>query len=148
MADAHIEMVRRACEAWCEGDISVYREMYAPDVVADPGGLWPEGERAAEGIDAVMSTFESILAVFERSELIPEDFHSDGDALVAALLWRGAIPGADAPIEQRIACAYRFKDGLIAYTAWFAELSEATAAVGLTLSADGSAEAGASAAGL
>jgi ketosteroid isomerase-like protein len=147
MADAHIEIVRRACEAWCEGDISVYREMYAPDVIADPGGLWPEGEWAAEGIDAVMGTFESILGVFERSELVPEDFHSDGDALVAALLWRGVIAGADVPIEQRIACAYRFKDGLIAYTAWFAELSEAAAAVGLSLGSDGTREAGAGAAG-
>ena len=43
MAPRHADMVRRACQAWCDGDISVYREMYAPDVVAEGGGLWPEG---------------------------------------------------------------------------------------------------------
>ncbi len=126
-------MVRRACQAWCDGDISVYREMYAPDVVAEGGGLWPEGEGSEQGVEAVIANFESILAAFESSELIPEAFHEQGDVLVASLLWRGVLPGADAPIEQRLACAYRFQDGLIAYTAWFTDAEAAAAAVGLEL---------------
>lgn len=118
MGDGHADMVRRACEAWTEGDISVYREMYTPDVVADGGGLWPEGEGAITGADAVIANFESILAAFERSELIPQRFYEQEDRLVAELLWRGTLPGSGSPIEQQIACAYRFRDGLIAYTAW------------------------------
>jgi ketosteroid isomerase-like protein len=133
MAGAHADMVRRACQAWCDGDISVYREMYAADVVAEGGGLWPEGEGSEQGVEAVIANFESILAAFESSELVPEAFHEAGDSLVAALLWRGVLPGADAPIEQRLACAYRFRDGLIAYTAWFTDTAAAAAAVGLEL---------------
>jgi ketosteroid isomerase-like protein len=133
MADAHADTVRRACQAWCDGDISVYREMYAQDVVAEGGGLWPEGEGSEQGVEAVIANFESILAAFESSELIPESFHEQGDSLVAALLWRGVLPGADAPIEQRVACAYRFKDGLIVYTAWYTDPAEAAAALGLEL---------------
>lgn len=133
MASAHTDMVRRACQAWSDGDISVYRDMYAADVVAEGGGLWPEGEGSEQGAEAVIANFESILAAFESSELIPEFFYEQGDSLVAALLWRGVLPGADAPIEQRLACAYRFRDGLIAYTAWFTDATEAAAAVGLEL---------------
>ena len=131
MGDAHADMVRRACQAWCDGDISVYREMYTPDVIAEGGGLWPEGEGSIKGADAVIGNFESIMAAFQRSELIPLHFFGEGDALAVSLLWRGVPPGSQAPIEQRLACAYRFRDGLIAHTSWYPTLPEALAAVGL-----------------
>lgn len=129
-------MVRRACRAWCEGDISVYREMYVPDVIAEGGGLWPEGDGPEQGADVVIATLESIMAAFERSELIPEAIHEDGEALVTEMLWRGVLPGVDTPIEQRLVSAYRFRDGLIAYQGWFTDLAQAAAAVGVEL-ADG-----------
>lgn len=129
----HVELVRRACQAWCEGDISIYREMYASDVVAEGGGMWPEGEGSVGGIDAVMANFESIIAAFERTELIPVR-HVEGDEVLAVeLIWRGLLAGAQKPVEQRLACAYRFRDGLITHTAWYSELAEAADAVGLAL---------------
>jgi ketosteroid isomerase-like protein len=138
MPAVHAEVVTRACRAWCEGDISIYREMYAPDVVAEGGGLWPEGEGSIRGVDAVIGNFELILAAFERSELIPEEFVEDGDSLAVQLLWRGVIPGTATPVEQHVACAYRFRDGLIVHTAWYPEFGEALAALGLPPDASGS----------
>jgi len=135
MGADHIDTVSRACSAWCQGDISIYREMYAADVVASGGRLWPEQEGSVEGVDAVMGQFESLLAIFERSELIPEAFLEDGNSLVVRLLWRGLVRGSESPVEQRLVCAYRFRAGLIIYQAWFAELAEALDAVGLPLSA-------------
>ena len=131
MSGGHAELVRRACQAWCDGDISVYREMYAPDVVAEGGGLWPEGEGSARGVEAVMASFESILNAFERSELVPMRFVGKGDALAAELVWRGVLPGAERPVEQQLVCAYRFRDGLINYTAWYPDLEHALEALGL-----------------
>jgi ketosteroid isomerase-like protein len=131
MGDEHADTVRRACRAWCDGDISVYREMYAPDVVAEGGGLWPEGEGSVKGVEAVIANFESILAAFKRSELIPERFIESGDSLAVELLWRGVIPGTQAPVEQHIVCAYRFRGELIVHTAWYADLGEALASLGL-----------------
>ncbi len=130
-----MDTVRRACSAWCQGDISIYREMYAPDVVAAGGRLWPEGEGSVAGVDAVMGHFGSLLAAFERSELIPEAVVEEGDNLVVRLLWRGVVHGSETPVEQRLICAYRFRDGLIVYQAWFAELVEALDAVGMPPSA-------------
>jgi ketosteroid isomerase-like protein len=137
MSQGHADTVRAACQAWSDGDISVYREMYAPDVVADGGGLWPEGEGSIKGAEAVIGNFESILAAFQRSELVPLRFYEQGDGLVAELLWRGVLPGSEAPIEQRIACAYRFRDGLIAYTAWHPDVPSALADVGVAEGVEG-----------
>lgn len=137
MPGGHADIVRRACRAWCEGDISIYHEMYAPDVVAEGGQLWPEGEGSVRGVDAVIANLESILGAFERSELIPERFVEEGDSLAVQLLWRGVIPGSETPVEQRLACAYRFRNGLITHTAWYAELAEALRSLGLAPDAEG-----------
>jgi ketosteroid isomerase-like protein len=131
----HIDTVVRACAAWRAGDISVYREMYASDVVASGGQLWPEREDSVAGVDALMQNFESLMQAFERSELIPEAYVEEGDSLVVRLLWRGVVRASEAPVEQRVTCAYRFRDGLIAYTAWSADLAQALDAVGLPRSA-------------
>jgi ketosteroid isomerase-like protein len=136
MPGGNVHMVQRACAAWCEGDISIYREMYAPDVVASGGRLWPEGEGSVAGVDAVIRNFESLLAAFERSELIPESYLEAGETLVVRLLWRGLLRGSETPVEQRLVCAYKFRDGLIAYTAWFEDIHDALRAVGLPESAE------------
>jgi ketosteroid isomerase-like protein len=135
MDGGHIDTVRRACAAWCQGDISIYRKMYAPDVVASGGQLWPEREGSVEGVDALICNFDSLMSTFERSELIPEAFVEDDASLVVRLLWRGFLRGSDTPVEQRLICAYRFRERLIVYQAWFAELAEALDAVGLPASA-------------
>ena len=77
---SNADIVRRACVAWGTGDISVYREMYAPDVTAYAGMFAPElpGGRMT-GVDQVMSMFESLMQTFDSSELIPEDFVEEGD---------------------------------------------------------------------
>ena len=63
------------------------------------------------------------------SELIPIDFHEAGDALAVELRWRGFMAGIDTPVEQQLVCGYRFRDGLIAYTAWYPELDAALEAL-------------------
>ena len=94
-------MVRRACQAWSDGDISVYREMYCSDVIADGGDLWME-DGSVQGVEAVIARLEPILKAFERSELVPLELFEEGDGLVAALRWRGWLAGSDAPVEQHI----------------------------------------------
>ncbi len=135
MAQGHADMVRRACAAWSDGDISVYREMYTPDVVADGGELWME-EGSVQGVEAVIAGFEPLLQAFDRSELVPMHLHEEGDSLVAELQWRGWLPGAETPVEQQIASAYRFEGGLIAFQGWYQDLEAARTAVGMSREPD------------
>jgi ketosteroid isomerase-like protein len=135
MSQQHVDAVRRACVAWGAGDIPTIRELYATDVVADGGVLWPEGSGSVRGVDAVIAAFESIMTAFERSELIPEGFLEASDTLVVPLLWRGISPGSDSAVEQRLIGSYRFTHGRIAHIAWFATLDQALDALGLPRSA-------------
>jgi hypothetical protein len=42
MSEENVQTVRRACEAWGTGDISIYRQMYATEATAYAGALAPE----------------------------------------------------------------------------------------------------------
>ena len=106
--------------------------MYAPDVTADAGMLSPEiPEGKMTGVDQLMNAFESLMRPFESSELIPERFIEEGDRMVVPIVMRAIARGSSAPIEWRLAIAYRFRDGLIAHQAWYPTLEEALDGVGL-----------------
>jgi ketosteroid isomerase-like protein len=132
----NVDTVRRACEAWGAGDISIYRAMYAPDATAHAGLLAPEfpgGE--ITGPDQIMAVFESLMATFEQSELIPEGFIEDGDSLVVPVVMRAVTRESPATVEWHLAIAYRFRDGLIVHQAWYPTLEEALDSAGFPQSA-------------
>jgi ketosteroid isomerase-like protein len=135
MAREHVEMVRTACAAWNAGDISVYWDLYAPDLVAEGGSMWPEARGPVNGPEALMRNYESIRESFDHSELHPEGFVEGDDVLVAAVLWRGVPRGGERVVEQRVFVSYRFRDGRISRQWWFADLGEALAVVDLPPSA-------------
>ncbi len=126
MSQENIDTVRRACEAWGTGDISIYGAMYAPDAIAHAGPLAPEftgGE--ITGPDQIIASFESLMATFEQSELIPTRFIEDDDSLVVPVVMRAVTRESPAPIEWHLVIAYRFRDGLITHQAWYPTLGEA-----------------------
>jgi ketosteroid isomerase-like protein len=126
LGSANIETVRRACEAWGTGDISSYREMYAPEVTAYAGQLAPEfpgGEFT--GADQIIAVFESLIAAFKHSELLPSEFIEQGDTLVVPVVMRAVTEESQATIDWHLAIVYRFRSGLIIHQAWYPTLEEA-----------------------
>jgi ketosteroid isomerase-like protein len=126
-----VDTVRKVCQAWGARDISTLHDLYALDVVADAGELWPEGTGSVHGVEAVMGAFESIMSAFDSSELVPEGFLETGDTLVIPLLWRGRSEGSQSFVEQRLVAAYGFRGRLIAEMRWFPSLERALGALGL-----------------
>jgi ketosteroid isomerase-like protein len=138
MGQEHIGLVRTACAAWNAGDLAVYWDLYAPDVVADGGSLWPEAGGPVTGPEALMRNYESIRATFEYSELHPEGFVEGEDVLVVAILWRGVPRGGERVAEQRLFVSYRFREGRILRQWWSTDPGEALDLVGLPRSAGAS----------
>lgn len=131
----NVHAVGRACAAWGQADMSVLREIYAPDVIAEGGALWPEGAGRVQGVEVIISTYETLMAAFEHSEVIPESLIDADDLVILSMLWRGVFQGSRAAIEQRLVGAFHFRDGLIVFIAWHAELEPALDAAGLPRSA-------------
>ena len=106
MSQENIDTVRRACEAWNKGDISIYRAMYAPNAIAHAGPLAPEfpgGE--ITGPDQIIAALESLMATFEQSELIPTGFIEDDDGLVVPVVMRAVARESPATIDWHLAIA-------------------------------------------
>jgi hypothetical protein len=79
-----------------------------------------------------MAVFESLIATFEHSELLPGEIIEEGDTLVAPVVMRAVTRESQATIEWHLTSVYRFRDGLIAHQAWYPTLEEALEKAGLT----------------
>ena len=59
MASERTNAIRHAHEAWNRGDFDGLREVYAPDITADPGVMWPSSGTIF-GQEAIIERFASI----------------------------------------------------------------------------------------
>jgi ketosteroid isomerase-like protein len=108
----NVDTVRRGYDARNRGDLDAVREIYAPDVIANAGELWPvAGE--VEGAEAIIDAFASILSTFESSELVPEEFIERGNTVVVPTCWRGTLAGSGSVIQQHLACVYTLRHARI-----------------------------------
>jgi ketosteroid isomerase-like protein len=122
-----IELVRWLTVAYNRGDLDTLREYYTSDIVVDAGDLWP-ASGPVHGVERVLAEFASILATFERVEVIADDYIERGRGIVVPSRWCGTMPGSDSVIEQRIAVVYRVRDGCVASIQYFGDLDAALAA--------------------
>jgi hypothetical protein len=132
MSEENIETIKRACEAWGQGDISIYRQMYAADATAYAGSLAPEVVGEMEGPEEIIGILESLLDTFEESQLLPREFIGEGDLIVVRLLMRGRPHGSSGWIEWPLSLVYRFRENLITYQGFYASHAEALEAAGLS----------------
>ena len=132
VSEDNIGIVRRACEAWDRGDISVYWQMYAEDATAYAGRLAPEVVGKMQGPEEIITTLESLRGSVAESRLVLGDIIDRGDLLVVEILMRGRPHGSEKWIEWPLSVVYRFRDGRITHQAWYESHDEALAAAGLT----------------
>jgi ketosteroid isomerase-like protein len=132
MSEENVEVVRRAIAAWNDGDISIYRDLYAADVVAEAGPLGLEGIGAIHGPEAIMAIYEKMRDSFERDELIADHALANDESLVVPVRWRGVARGTTTMVEQRLFIGYRFRDGSITFQGWYDSVEKACEAVGLS----------------
>jgi ketosteroid isomerase-like protein len=129
MAGPNVEVVSAGYDAWNRGDLDAVREIYASDVVANAGELWPAAGEVS-GPDAIIEGFASIFSAFERSELVPEEYVEHGDSVVVPTLWRGTLPGSERAIEQRLVAVYTLREGQIVRIGYYQGMPEALRSIG------------------
>jgi ketosteroid isomerase-like protein len=122
MASDREEAIRRAHEAWNRGDFDGVRDLYAPDITADPGVMWPSSGTLS-GPDPIIENFASIRDTFEDSEVIADDYIERGDTVVVPTRWRGVVAGST--IEQKVVATYTFRGEKVQHIAYYEGLDEA-----------------------
>lgn len=130
MSEANVEAVLAAYAAWNRGDLSILETLYAPDISADAGTLWPEGDGIIAGRELIITNFASILAAFDETELVAEEVIDFGDTVIVPTLWRGVLAGSTSVVEQRLVGAYTFHDEEMVKILYRQDLAEIYAVLG------------------
>jgi SnoaL-like domain len=100
------------------------REIYAPEVTASAGELWPAGGEVS-GAEPIIAAFASIREMFEHSELVAEKFIERGESVVVPTLWRGTPHGSESIIDQHVVAVYTFRGAQVVRIDYFEHLEEA-----------------------
>lgn len=131
MPEALIDKVRRACDAWAAGDLSVHRELYSSGVIAAIAGRWAGDGSAVVGAKALLRELEAIAGRPDHAVVIPESYIESGEKLIVRMLLRRPHSDGAGTIAQRAVLALEFEDGHIVHQAWHCDLLEALDACGL-----------------
>jgi ketosteroid isomerase-like protein len=131
MSQENVRVVRRAYEAWNEGDMDALRELYDPDTMIVTGiEGWPEPPPTI-GREAVMRQWERQREAWDIDTVEPiSDFIAGGDRVVVRFIWRGT--GYGPAVNMEMTGVYTVRKGRIFLIEFFRDHEEALEAVGLS----------------
>jgi ketosteroid isomerase-like protein len=112
MSQENVEIVRRALEAFSRGDLDATVQANDPDIEVDwskSNGVEAGVYRGLAQVRRFWSTFHE---VFERIEVLPEEFIEHGDDVIVCD--RSRLWGRDGiEVEVRTVAVVTFRDGRI-----------------------------------
>jgi ketosteroid isomerase-like protein len=130
MSQANVEIVLAAADAWNDGDMDAFRELFDPDAILRPAKNWPE-PGPYRSLEAVMGFFERMREAFDADTVeLSGDIAHDGDRVVARWIWRGRGHGPDSNMESTM--LYTFRNGKAREVEIFWDHDEALEAAGLS----------------
>jgi ketosteroid isomerase-like protein len=133
MAEANVELFRRAAEAWDRGDLDALLAFYHPDskLVFEHYEGWIE-RPVFRGRAAIRAFLEQWLAPFSEYRYEVERYVDLGDRVLALCSQSGIGPGSTGVAMMHLAQLGAFKDGLIVRMENYSDRREALKAVGLS----------------
>ena len=133
MSQEHVELVRRAGDAWNSGGIEALLEFYPEDVVWYPFPDAPESAGGFHGHDGIRDVMRGWNDSFDEYSVATDELREHGDKVVGLGAISGRIRGSDVPVRQPMGTiAWDFRGGKIGKTRFFPSWEEALEAVGLS----------------
>jgi ketosteroid isomerase-like protein len=126
----HVEIVRRAIEAFNRGDFDVALRDAAPDATADFSHSRGPDAGVYVGHDAIRRLWTEITEPFERHTMVPDEFIACGEHVLVPITSRMTGRGG-IELEARSAAVATFRDGRIVRWTMYQDRAEALKAVGL-----------------
>ena len=130
MSQEHVEVVRRAYDAFNERDLDALLSLMDEDV--ESGSRLVEVEGGFHGHDGVRAWWSSVMDNYPDIQIEVPEFRDLGDAVLSGYRIRAHGAGSKTPVEDRQWQVIRLREGRI--SSWQTYLSEAEAleAVGLS----------------
>jgi ketosteroid isomerase-like protein len=132
MSRENVEIVRRVCEAFAEGDSDTVFALVDPEVEWDFSNVdtWPE-ERVYRGYDAIAQFFDVWTREWDDYSFEVEEILDAGDKVVAVVRDEGRGKSSGIKLERWHAEVWTVRDGKVVRIEPFDDKAEAFEAVGL-----------------
>ncbi len=131
MSEENVETVRRAYEAYAEGDLAAAGLAYSEDTVWDVTRFRPD-EGIHSGREELARYIQSWRETWAEHSFSLEQALDAGDRVVAVIVESGTGRSSGAPVTIRYGQVIRLRGGKIAETIVYREVEEALEAAGLS----------------
>jgi ketosteroid isomerase-like protein len=111
MSEENLEVVRKAYEAFGQGDLPTVFDLLDPEVVFYQSELLPWGGRR-EGHEGMRSFLEDLTSATE-SQVKPDEFVEAGDHVVAVGRTRGRVRATGEEFDVRAVHVWTLKEGKV-----------------------------------
>jgi ketosteroid isomerase-like protein len=130
MSQENVEIVRRAIEAFSEGDGDAFAELTTPDFEWSPGLGAIEGEtfREREGIETYFARLDTS---WEEFRLLPDELHDLGDVVLVLGRLEGRGRGSGVPVDSPVGAVWDFRGEKISRLRAYLDHGEASRVAGL-----------------
>jgi ketosteroid isomerase-like protein len=128
MSEENVEVVRRALEAFRDGDVEGALALGHPDIVSarvDPDGA------VFHGHDGLLQLMADWMEGFEEWSYRAEEYVDAGDQVIVHIRQWGRGAGSGAQVEADNWIVYTVEDGLITRFQIYTDRGQAYAAAGL-----------------
>jgi ketosteroid isomerase-like protein len=128
MSEENVEVVRRALEAFRDGDVEGALALGHPDIVSarvDPDGA------VFHGHDGLLQLMADWMEGFEEWSYRAEEYVDAGDQVIVHIRQWGRGAGSGAQVEADNWIVYTVEDGLITWFQIYTDRGQAYAAAGL-----------------
>jgi uncharacterized protein len=127
-----VEIVRRAYEAFNDGDLGTVLAILDPDIEWNASDVFFDQPRTYRGRRAWQREFlRDLMQIFEEYRGEPEEIKDAGDQVVAVAQMGGTGRRSGAKAMARVAHVFTFTDGRLVKFTEFKDVGEAFEAVGL-----------------
>jgi ketosteroid isomerase-like protein len=113
MADARVDIFRKAAHLFSESDWEGLSRLYAPHAVVEAPPGWPESG-PFRGRDAALRQFIRLREDWEECAMTIANAAVAGDWTLAELHWTGRGAASGAPLDMSLVGAYRVEEDMIA----------------------------------
>ena len=131
MSQQNVEIVRRAYEAFADGNLEAVLNVFHPEVDIRPDAAVPDLGRL-RGRDGWLELAGRWYEPWEEYRIEPEEFIDAGDQVVVLTREFGRRKDTGYEVEQRIGTVFTFRDGEAVRVEFFLDQAEALEAAGLT----------------
>jgi ketosteroid isomerase-like protein len=130
MSRENVEIVRRAYEAFADGDLEGALNVFHPEVDIRPDAAVPDLGRF-RGRDGWLDLVGRWYEPWEEYRIEPEQFIDAGEQVVVLTREFGRRKDTGHEVEQRVGTVFTFSDGAAVRVEFFLDQTEALEAAGL-----------------